>query len=173
MQPIRKAYTVPSRGDVHVNTSLTNVSLAFMQDESKFVAGRVFPNIPVNFQSNLYFTYDRDDFNRDEMKERAPGTESAGGSYQIGTDTYTCVTRGYHRDIPDPVRANADSAISLDREATRFVTLKGLINRERNWVNKFFVAGDPGDTWTFDVDGAASASGSFDPTSAANNDKTH
>lgn len=166
-------YTQPSRSDVHVNRPLTNISLGFVQDAENFVAGRVFPVVPVGKQSDSYFTYDRGEFNRDEMKERAPATESAGGTYKIGTDTYFAIERAFHRDIPESVRRNADSPINLDREATMFVTQKALINREVNWVAKFFTAGAPGDTWTFDVDGAATATApaSFDPTSAANNNK--
>jgi hypothetical protein len=41
----------------------------------------VFPNIPVQKKSDRYYTYDRGDFNRDEMEERAPGTESEGSGY--------------------------------------------------------------------------------------------
>jgi hypothetical protein len=163
-------FTQPSRSDVHVNRPLTNISIAFNQSDDAFVASRVFPNIPVGKQSDAYFNYPRGEFNRDEMEERAPATESAGGTYQIGTDTYYSRTYAYHRDIPDPVRANADSPISLDREATIYVTRKGLIKREVKWAENYFTAGAPGDTWTFDVDGAASRSASFDPTDAANND---
>lgn len=163
-------FTQPSRSDVHVNRPLTNISIAFLQSADAFVASRVFPNIPVGKQSDSFFTYDRGEFNRDEMEERAPGTESAGGSYTLGTDLYHAKTRAYHKDIPDPVRANADSPISLDSEATEYVTKKGLIRREVTWVASYFTAGNPGDTWTFDVDGAASRSASFDPLDAGNND---
>ncbi len=162
-------FTQPSRSDVHVNRPLTNISLAFLQRAENFVADKVFPNIPVSKQSDAYFTYDRDEFNRDEMTERTPGTESAGGTYKIGTDTYYARTRAFHRDIPDQVRANADDPISLDREAAEFVTLKGLIKREITWRAAYFTEGNPGDTWTFDVDGNAARSASFDPTDAANN----
>lgn len=164
-------FTQPSRSDVHVNRPLTNISIAFLQNAENFVANRVFPNLPVSKKSDAFFTYERGEFNRDEMEERAPATESAGGNYQIGTDTYFARTRAYHKDVPDEVRDNADDPINLDREATEFVTHKALIKREVTWSTTFFVAGDPGDTWTFDVDGAASASASFDPTSAGNNDK--
>jgi hypothetical protein len=37
----------PSIGDVHVNVPLTNISVAYIQDEGAFVADRVFANIPV------------------------------------------------------------------------------------------------------------------------------
>lgn len=169
-------FSQPSRSDVHVNRPLTNISIAYAQDAMNFIASRVFPVVPVSKQSDAYFTYERGEFNRDEMKERAPGTESAGGTYDIGTETYYARTRAYHRDIPEQIRANADNPINLDREAAEFVTQKGLINREINWATKYFTAGAPGDTWTFDVDGVASgatAPASFDPTDAANNDKLH
>ena len=37
----------PGRGDVHVDAALTNISVAFMQDASHFIAAQVFPEIPV------------------------------------------------------------------------------------------------------------------------------
>lgn len=169
-------FTQPSRSDVHVNRPLTNISIGYVQDANNFIAGRVFPQVSVGKQSDAYFTYERGDFNRDEMTERTPGTESAGGTYEIGNDTYYARTRAYHRDIPDQVRANADNPINLDREATIYVTQKGLIKREVTWASQYFTAGAPGDTWTFDVDGVAAsptAAASFDPTDAANNDKLH
>lgn len=166
------SYVVPSRGDVHINAPLTNISIAYAQDASHFIAARVFPTIAVMKQSDAYFTYDRGEFNRDDMAERAPATESAGGTYKIGNDTYYARVYAYHRDIPDPVRANADNPLNLDREATLFVTQKALIKRERTWAANYFTAGAPGDTWTFDVDGDSTDSGAnFDPTDAAANQR--
>jgi hypothetical protein len=135
------------------------------------VADRVFPIVQVSKRSDAYFTYPRGEFNRDEMQERAPATESAGGTYEIGQETYFARNRSYHRDVPDQVRDNQDNPIDLDREATIYVTLKQLINREVNWVTNYFTPGAPGDTWTFDVDGAVAESAAFDPTDAGNNDK--
>lgn len=156
----------PSRSDVHVNRPLTNISIAYMQARSNFVAGQVFPNIPVGKQSDAYFTYDRGEFNRDAMEERAPATESAGGTYQIGTDTYYARVYAYHKDVPDQVRANQDDPLDLDREATEFVTQKGLIHREVTWADAYFKSG----LWTFNVDGAAARSASLDPSATTAND---
>jgi hypothetical protein len=166
----------PSRSEVHISTPLTNVSIAYMQDPMHFVAGQVFPEIPVSKQADAYYIFERGEMNRDEAQERAPGTESAGGSYEVGSDTYYAKVYGFHRDVPDQVRQNADNQFNLDREATIYVTNKALLRREVMWTSKFFTAGAPGDTWMFDVDGVASsptASASFDPTDAANNDVLH
>ncbi len=164
----------PSSSDVHINAPLTNISIAFLQDATNFIAARVFPNIPVTKQSDAFFTYDRGDWNRDEMEERSPGTEASGGTYAIGNDTYFARERAYKRDIPDAIRANADNPINLDREGTEFVTGKFLIKREKTWTAAFFpTTHAPGDIWTFSVDGAATATApaTFDPTAAANNNK--
>jgi hypothetical protein len=144
----------PTPGDVHVNTPLTNISIAFLQDASSFIADRVFPNIPVSKQSDRYYTYDRAFFNRDEMEERAPGTESKGSGYEIdNTPTYFAPVYAYHHDIPDQVRNNTDMQVNPDRDATNLVTHKALIKREKLWVSKFFAGG----LWTNDWDGVASS----------------
>jgi hypothetical protein len=146
----------PTPGDVHVNTPLTNISIAFMQKASNFVAARAFPNVPVTKQSDRYYTYDRGMFNRDEMKRRAPGTESAGGHYTVdNTPTYFCDVWAYHHDIDDQMRANADSVIGPDRDATNLCTMKALIRREKQWATKYFNTG----IWTTDITGVAAAPG--------------
>lgn len=146
----------PTTSDVHVNAPLTNISIAYLQDNMNFIASRVFPNVPVAKQSDRYYIYDRGDFNRDEMQLRAPGTESAGGSYDIdNTPNYFANVYAFHKDIPDDVRANADDVLNPDREATEFVTHKALIKRETLWASKYFTAG----VWATDITGVAAAPG--------------
>lgn len=143
----------PTPSDVHVNTPLTAISVAFLQSQDRFVADRVFPAVPVAKQSDRYYVYDRGSFNRDEMQERAPATESVGSGYRLdNTPTYYCKEWALHKDIPDQLRANADAVINPDRDATEFLTLKALIRREKAWVNSYFKGG----VWTYDFDGVAS-----------------
>lgn len=144
----------PTPGDVHVNTPLTNISIAYIQDASAFVASQVFPNIPVAKQSDRYYTYDRGGFNRDEMQERAPATESAGGGYDIdNTPTYYAPRYSFHRDVPDELRANADAVLNVDAEATVFVTQKALIKKEKLFTARYLRSG----VWTHDYSGVASS----------------
>lgn len=145
-------YIQPSRSDVHVDKPLTNISIAYMQQASNFVADRIFPVVPVAKQSDKYFTYDRGMFNRDEMQLRAPGTESAGATYTLSTATYSADVWALHKDVADQVRANADSPIQLDREATEFLTAKAMIRKEKNWADAHFVTG----VWTTERAGVAS-----------------
>lgn len=140
-------FNQPSRSDVHIDAPLSSVSVAFIQRAESFVADRAFPRLGVAKQSDRYFTYDRGYFNRVEMKKRAPGTESAGATYAIGQDSYSCDVWALHRDVADQIRANADSPISLDREATELLTLQGLLRKEREWASQYFIAG----VWATDV----------------------
>lgn len=143
--------TQPTNAAVHVDSALTNISVAFLQNASHFVAGRVFPNVPVQKQSDRYFVFDRGFFNRDEAKVRAPGTESAGSGYELdNTPTYFANVYAYHHDVADQVRANADAAVDPERAAAELVTHKMLIRKETDWVSRFFAGG----IWTGgDVDG--------------------
>ncbi len=146
----------PTPGDVHVNAPLTNISIAFLQNAANFVATRVFPNIPVQKQSDRYYVYERGDFNRDEMQLRAPATASAGGGYTLdNTPTYFANRFSFHKDIPDELRANADAVLSPDREAAEFVTHKALIKREKLFSNTYFKTG----VWTFQRAGVAGTPG--------------
>ncbi len=141
----------PTRGDVHVNRPLTNISIAFIQSASKFIANKVFANIPVKKQSDRYFLYTRDQWFTDEMQKRAPSTESAGSGFDIdNTPTYFADVWALHKDISDQIRGNQDQPIDLDRDATTFLTQKGMIKKEKEFALKFFKTG----LWTGSTTGA-------------------
>ena len=148
--------TTPTNSAVHVDAALTNISVAFLQNADNFVAGQVFPNVPVAKQSDRYFVFDRGDFNRDEAEVRAPGTESAGGGYNLdNTPTYFANVYAIHKDVPDQIRANADPAVDVERAAAEWVMHKMLIRREKAWVNSFFKTG----VWTNEETGVAGTPG--------------
>jgi len=143
---------LPAESDVHVNGPLTNMSVAYIQNASNFIASRVFPNIPVTKQSDAYYSYDRGYFNKDEAAVRAPSTESKGGGYAIDANSsYYCKVYAFHKDIDDQVRSNADSVLQLDREATEYVTKKMLIRKEKDWATSYFATG----IWTTDIAGVS------------------
>ena len=98
----------PTPSDVHVNAPLTNVSIAYMQDQSEFIADKAFPGIPVKKQSDRYYSYDKGNWFRANAQRRAPGAESAGSGWTIdNTPTYYCDVWALHHDVDDQVRAFA------------------------------------------------------------------
>jgi len=145
---------MPTRQTAHIDKALTNMSVAYMQDESSFIADKVFPKIPVKKQSDVYFKYNKGDFFRDEARVRGAATESAGGDYAVETDTpYYCRVHAFHKDVNEQDRANYDDPLDADKDANDFVTQKMLIRRETQWANKYFKQG----IWTREITGVASA----------------
>ena len=128
----------PTQSDVHVDAILTGISVAYMQDTDHFVAGKVFPTVPVTKQSDKFFTYTQEDFFRDEVQNRADGTESAGSGYGLSTDSYSASVWALHKDIGDQTRANADAPLNMDQDATRYLSQQMLIRQERDWATNYF-----------------------------------
>ena len=143
----------PTSSQVHVDAILTNISVAYLQRAENFIADKVFPVVPVDKQSDKYFTYDKNDWLRDEAQVRADGTESVGSGYNISTATYYADVYAIHKDIGDQTRANADAPINVDREATEFVTHRLLTRREIQFNNDFMTTG----VWSSDVTGVSAS----------------
>lgn len=139
----------PTKSDVHVNKVLTEISVAYLQEEKDFVADKVFPMVPVTKQSDRYVVYNKQYWFKSQAQKRAPATESAGGGWTIdNTPTYFCDVFAFHKDVDDQTRQNADAPVDMDRDATTFVTRQLLLKRETEFVSKFFKAGVWGEDFT-------------------------
>lgn len=135
----------PTRSDVHVNRPLTVISIAYIQAREDFIAAKAFPIVPVQKQSDKYFSYTKDFWLRSGSQKRAPGTESAGGGFELNNqNTYSADVWSYHYDVADQIRANADTPLSMDRDATMFVAQNQLLRREILWTNSYMTTG----VWT-------------------------
>src|SRR4030066_372918 len=135
----------PTPSDVHVNQPLTNISVAYMQDQNEFVADKVFPNVPVLKQSDLYLTFPKAQWFRTEAKPRGISQESAGSGFDVDfSANYSCIIQALHKDIDDRVRANADDILSIDTAAAEYVTRGVLLRKEKDWASKYF----KGSLWT-------------------------
>jgi len=132
---------------------LGNVSVATVLKASTFVAADLAPVVPVEFKSDRYAVYDKGDWLRDEALPRAAGTESAGGGWDIDTTpNYSCVRYSFHKDVDDETASNSERPIDMDRDATRFVTQKMLLKRERLVMSSFLNGG----VWANERAGVAS-----------------
>ena len=152
MEQIAKAQ--PTQSQVHVNAPLTNISVAYIQSQADFIADKVFPLVPVDKQSDIFWLYTKGDWFRDEAVQRAAATESAGGGYSVdSTNTYACKVFAFHKDVPDQVRSNADAALDMDRDATLFITQRLILRRERVWTETYMTTG----IWGTTVTGTASS----------------
>ena len=144
----------PTLYQTHIDAPLTNISVAYMQSVDNFIASKVFPIVPVDKKSNKFFIYTKNDWFRDEAQRRADGTESAGSGYNLSTDSYAADVWAFHKDVGDQVRANSDTPLVPDREATEFVTSRLLLRQEIQFVTDYFATS----IWGKDLTGVSSTS---------------
>ena len=145
----------PTYRDVYINRPLTNISVAFQQVDRNYIAGSVFPQVPVNRQGDLYYKYVMDDWFRSMAGVRAPATESPGAGWDITSDQYYANVYAVHKDVDDQTRANADTVFDMDRDATQFVTTNLLLKRDLLFYSSFMGTG----IWTGGTGGATDQAG--------------
>ena len=145
---------MPTMQNAHIDRALTNMSVAYMQDASAFIADKVFPIVRVKRQSDVFYIYNKGDFMRDEAKVRGAASESAGGDYGVeASEPYYCRKHAFHKDVTPEERANYDEPLDADQDASDFVSQKMLIRREMEWASKFFKSG----IWGREIAGAETA----------------
>jgi hypothetical protein len=145
----------PGGPDLHIDRPLTNVSVAYFLDTDDFIADKVFPSIPVDKRSDVFWKYNKSDWRRSDAQKRAPGTESAGIGWSNTTDNFFCDVYAVHVDIDAQTRANADSNWNLDSDATRLITQHLLLQKDRLWAAKYFREG----VWATEYTGVATNPG--------------
>lgn len=141
----------PTYSDVHLAAALTTISVAYLQDESHYIADKVFPNVPVEHQTDKYFIYSKDDFFRDEAQLRSDATESAGGGFTLSTGSYNANVWAWHKDIGEQTRRNADPAVDIDIATTKICMQRLLIRKDRFFSTTFMKTG----LWGTDNTGTA------------------
>ena len=138
---------------VHLDQPLTNLTLAYLQDESNFIAGKVFPMVDVSKQSDKYYIYDRANFNRSgERKALAPRTRPERVGMSVSNSNYFADVYGLATDFDEQTLANEDAALEIRSAGANMLMHNMLIDREKDWVTNFFSTG----VWTTEWDGNTS-----------------
>jgi hypothetical protein len=137
---------------VHIDAPLTNLTIAYLQDQNNFIADKVFPNVAVSKKTDKYYIYDRANFNRTEVQARAPRTKAPRVGLSISTDSYSADVYSLSTDFDFETLANEDQALNIRAAAAQMLTYQLLIDREAKWVSSFFNTG----IWTTNYAGVAS-----------------
>lgn len=131
----------PTLSDIHVDSALTDFSLAYFQREGTYIAPSIFPTVNVAQRSNKYFTYTKNDLLRTDATKRAPNTESAVRTYKISTDSYHCERYSIAVDVSEEETSNADAALDPEGDAARVTTQDLMIRMEKEWSAAAFTTG--------------------------------
>ena len=118
----------PTAESVHQDTHLTNISIAYKPQ--MFIAERMFPNVPVNKQSDYYYVFLKGAWFRLEAGVVAPGGEPNFSGYVIGGGQYMAKKHGLGTYVPIEVINNADDPLNPMETGTRYVTSKVLLEKE-------------------------------------------
>jgi len=136
--------------EVHVDSALSAVSIAYSQDATSFVSNKIFGTVPVQHLSNKYHVFDKAQWLRSEAGLRASGSPTRGGNFTMSTGTYTCAEYGFHMDVDDTVARNADAGVDILTSATQYVTEKLLQKRDQVFAAAAFTTS----VWTGSTSGS-------------------
>lgn len=133
---------------VHIDQPLSNLTLAYVQEQTNFVADKVFPVVGVQRQSDKYYIYDRANMNRSgDVKKLAPRTEVNRIGMAISNAAYYADVYGIGMDFDEQTIANEDAMLEVRAAGAQTLINRVLIEREEQFASTFFNAG----VWTTDV----------------------
>jgi len=139
---------------VHIDAPLTNLTLAYLQSADSFIADKVFPIVDVDKQSDKYYIYDRENFNRSgQRKQLAPRTRPERIGMSLSNDNYFADVYGLATDFDEQTLANEDAALETRAMGAQMLIHNMLIDREKDFVTNFFSDNIWGTNW----DGVANA----------------
>lgn len=134
--------TLPTVNDLQlVEPVLTNMLIAYMQSDTRFVASRVFPVVRVDKDSGTYGIFTKKYWFVDGLKYRAPGSAFLRSGFGISSATYTTIQWGLEHLIPDENRANNQLPVNLDRSGLQWLAQQSNIRKERGFAADFMTTG--------------------------------
>lgn len=146
--------TIMAPSAAHIDVPLTNLTTAYLQEESVFIADRIFPNVPVSYQSDKFYVWPKGQFNRiGEVKPLAPGAEAETISLTVSTDNYFCNPFALGFNLTEQQLANEDTQLNTRLAAAKALTNKLMLKRELDWISTYFAAS----VWTTEYTGTTNA----------------
>ncbi len=121
----------------HHDTPLANLMIQAFNTGQGYIGGTLFPAIPVGKQSDKYYVIDPDTWLMGPANDvRAPKTKARKVEWKISSDSYFADNHALSADNALEDLANADVAIGLRENTTRFLTDQLLKAREIRIANK-------------------------------------
>ncbi|MEG1562144.1 MAG: hypothetical protein RR365_00625 [Bacteroides sp.] len=140
------------------NNYLSNMSMAYFQEEGDFVAPSIFPVCPVQLSSSYYYIFSKADLARDNVRHK-PAFGKVSPAIMGQTDeTYKCgvdqVIIGIDQiDALNYGRSRAPGVADPRRAKVRFATEQLRLHLDIIFAEKFFKPG----VWTNEKSGVPSA----------------
>lgn len=144
------------------NAYLTNMSIAYFQQQNDYIATHMFPAIPVQHSTSSYYIFSRADLARDNVQRKPQFGKVQPMVISSTTDTYRCevdqVILGLDQIAQTDIqRANIPGAADPRKAKVQTATEQIYTHLDILWAKKFFQPG----VWNNEMQGVtASPSGS-------------
>jgi hypothetical protein len=143
----------PAPGDVHIDSALTDFSVAYLQDPSASIARRAFPVVASAKQSDKFYVWTIADHMRVSTRGRAPGTRAATRDFALSNDNFFCDVKALAHNVSSQVKANADPAIDPEENAVRLLLQDMMLEEEIAFSATAFASSwgtntTPGTVWS-------------------------
>jgi hypothetical protein len=145
---------MPDPSQLYVNKPLTNYAFSFLSNLDTSFSDKVFPNLPVEEQTGIFWTLPKGLMSTDEMRQRGPLSEAREFDLAIGQDTYRADPWALKAVIPILAERNSQVPFSLQQLFTRALVEKARLRRDRAFAAAFLTTG----VWGLDITGNTSAS---------------
>lgn len=126
---------MPAPQDVHVDSALSNLSVAYKNTEA--ISDFILPSVTVTKQSSKYFIFGRDKY-MIPATHRSPNTRAKEVTFTLSTDNYECKNYALQGRVSDEERANADNALKPDIDMAEEVTDRLILDKEKRAADLLF-----------------------------------
>ena len=150
-----------AKGAFQPNIYLTNMSMAYFQDATKYAAKALFPICPVQLSSARYYIFDKASLLRDNAQRKPEFGKVSPAQMGLLDQSYSCKVDQIIVGI-DQIsalnfqRTSAPGAVDPRRAKIKFIAEQMNLHQDRLFAEQFFKSGIWGNEWT----GAAAYSAS-------------
>jgi hypothetical protein len=145
---------MPDVSQMYVNKPLTNYAFSFLSNLDTSFSDKVFPNLPVDDPTGIFWTLPKGIQSTDEMRQRAPLTEAREFDWSLGQDTYRVDNWALKNIVPLEMERNGQIPFSVQQLMTRLLVGKASLRRDRAFAAAFLTTG----VWGLDITGNTAAS---------------
>lgn len=152
MTPEKLQYEI-AKGTFKPNIYLTNLSMAYFQDASRYVAKSIFPICPVQLSSSRYYTFSKADLLRDNVARKPQFGKVQPAQMGQADQSYSCFVDQVIVGIDqisqlNYARTNAPGVADPRRAKVKFIAEQMNLHQDIVFAESFFKAGVWGNEWT-------------------------
>lgn len=125
---MKRMFGNPTGTDVHIDRALSQIAIACMN--TRHIADKVFPLVPVDHQSDYYYIWDKGSFLRNSVEKRTPGDTYPEGRIKLSNDQYFAPMYHQGYPIPDEDVKNQDDVVELEQTGAEWIQSQFLLNTE-------------------------------------------